>query len=768
MYGPTEGTGGATITRLLPGRPVTIGRPNPSSRIYILDSHQFRVPPGVVGEIYLAGVQIARGYIGRPDETAARFLPDTISAGLEEQMYRTGDRGYWNCDGDIVFLGRNDRQVKLRGFRIDLEDLEIRMHAAFASTKAVAVAVSRNSDGTQGDSLVALVRPATVDITGFRKSIARAVPVHAMPRYIFPVDDFPVTKVGKLDYAAIATYGRLHTAQSAGAGSPTLTKLRGLTERQLEVAWRMVLGLPEHHDISEDISNGLVSIDAASSFIALGGHSLTQLRLANQLTRIFNTRVPVRVVIECDNLRTMAIAIDRLKERSEQQLEKVEAERCLGENELSPIELEWWQKYDLDASSSAFNVSMAGTFKPEAVDRMRLIAAWNIVLAEHRILRCRYVSHKRKVTRVYAPNPPQVQRVHEIDIWSEINRPFQLTDGPPVRVFVTDSQMVITLSHIVCDLTTMNLLLGQVSALYQGNPMPVIQTYMDCTSWCKKAPPCYLDHWDTVFPDARLKESCRPSPKSRSRYGGKSLIFSVKTPIWHRMQQFTTARNITYQQLSLAAVALALSFTNDEVDITLGLPYINRNSEADIETVGLFLEPLPVRIKYESSAESERTAGASYLDVVQKASREALGFAVPWLQLLHHLGITPDYPNHPLFETMVTFHDETNAPAAAVSAGIPGIEPRVLWTEGAKFQLMCEFTALSTNRLLLRLEHDTDCFCEAEIWRVENCIDIALGGLVEGQSFEQILRRLRGEVGGEPSPERLERDLFAKEVSVLR
>jgi non-ribosomal peptide synthetase component F len=99
MYGPTEGTGGATIERLLPGLPVTIGKPNPSSRIYILDSRKTLANPGVIGEIYLAGVQIARGYLGRPAETEAVFQQDSTWPSLGEQMYRTGDRGYWNADG---------------------------------------------------------------------------------------------------------------------------------------------------------------------------------------------------------------------------------------------------------------------------------------------------------------------------------------------------------------------------------------------------------------------------------------------------------------------------------------------------------------------------------------------------------------------------------------------------------------------------------------------------------------------------------------------
>ena len=786
MYGPTEGTGGATITRLLPNRPVTIGGPNPSSRIYILNSHQSQVAPGVIGEIYLAGVQIARGYIGRPDETAARFLPDSVNTGLEEQMYRTGDRGYWNRDGDIVFLGRNDRQIKLRGFRLDLEDIEVRMLKACVRAgvlvEAVAVAVTRDSNETgnkngitngNGDSLVALIRPATIDVAQCRKAISASLPVQAIPRYIITVGEFPVTKVGKLDYAAIARYDHATMAANrgiavGGAGeqvnvNPTAARLQGRTERQLETTWRKVLGLSPSTTNAHPTTDYTI-IDAKSSFTALGGHSLAQLRLGNQLTSLFHTKVPLRLIVECDNLREMAAAIDQLKERDVECPQRAEVERRLGDHDLSPIELDWWQKYDLDASSSAFNVSMAGIFTPATVNRGRLIVAWNTVLATHRLLRCRYVCHKRKVTRIYAPNAPQVQSVHgTIDIWAEVNRPFQLTQGPPVRVLITSSQMVLTISHIVCDLTTLNILLDQVSSLYRGDSIPATeQTYMDSTSWYKTAAPCYLDHWETTFPDARLQNPSRLSSKPRSRYGGRSLIFSVKQSTWHRMQTFATARNVTYQQLALAAVALALAPADDDIDMTLGLPYINRNSEADIKTVGLYLEPLPVRIV---CSNADAPATHSYLDIVQQASRAALGFAVPWQQLLDHLQIVPDYPNHPLFETMVTFHDSSNAPAIA----IPGIEPCVLWTEGSKFQLMCEFTALSADRLLLRLEFDSECFSDAEIVRVENCVGEALEMLVAEQAYKEIRERLKtfAQGGLDICFERLEQDIFAKPIAIL-
>lgn len=198
MYGPTEGTGGATITRLYPRRPVTIGRPNPTSRLYILGRDRRLLPPGAVGEIHIAGVQVAIGYANLPVETAARFVPDTLSPGLGEYMYRTGDYGYWDHKGDVVCLGRRDRQLKLRGFRLDLDDLETRIVKALPDIKAVALTKS-----ARGDSLVAMVQPASLAQETVRDVLLKVLPRAAVPSAIACVDTFPLTRAGKVDAQAI-------------------------------------------------------------------------------------------------------------------------------------------------------------------------------------------------------------------------------------------------------------------------------------------------------------------------------------------------------------------------------------------------------------------------------------------------------------------------------------------------------------------------------------------------------------------------------------
>lgn len=201
MYGPTEGTCGATITRLLPEQPVTIGRPNPTSRVYILSQSGRLMPRGAVGEIYTAGVQVSLGYLNLPQETTERFLPDSVCPNLGEKMYKTGDRGYWDEDGNVVCLGRNDRQIKLRGFRLDLDDLEARIANALPGVKAVALAKAQDRAG-----LVAMVQPADLDPAALQAAVRARLPRQAVPSAMACVDSFPMTRAGKVDLKMVAAY----------------------------------------------------------------------------------------------------------------------------------------------------------------------------------------------------------------------------------------------------------------------------------------------------------------------------------------------------------------------------------------------------------------------------------------------------------------------------------------------------------------------------------------------------------------------------------
>ncbi|KAI0107197.1 tyrocidine synthetase 1 [Nemania sp. FL0031] len=726
MYGPTEGTCGATIQRLLPGRTVTIGRPNPTTRIYILNSKRGLVPPGVIGEIYLAGVQVARGYLGNQTLTSQRFLPDSICVDRHEHMYKTGDRGYWTQDGEVMCLGRTDRQIKLRGFRLDLDDLEARIADAIPRLLSVALA-------QREDFLVAAIQPSTLDITSVAALVAKVLPTYAQPRHILLVDKFPLTKAGKLDYAVIISDEFIKVSlDKSDLQTPTQAKVASI--------WRHLLKLDHSKHIGPK-----------SNFLRLGGNSLLQMALLARLSSTLRIKTPLKIVIDYPSLGDLAAQLDRLRETEQPRLGRAQA---LGPRSVSPVEQDWWARYHLDGlTTTAFNVSYVATLPADrSVNIEVLAAAWNNVLSRHSLLRGRYVAQGRTcVERRISAQAPQVQRVQHIDIWNEVNRPFDLARAAPIRVTLSPRTLAVVLSHIVADLTTLRIILREVEASYQGHDFPPLRyTYEDNMKWGDEAPFCHLKFWseyldghDTLAPQF-FSHGSEPMP-GRDSYRGRSSVYRLPGDIAAATQTFIQEqKDISSQQLALGVVALALQSKTDTTDIILGSPFINRSSEADMETVGLFLEPLPVRIRYTPSDEDVDVDAKPYLDYVRSSAKAALGNAVPWHKLLEHLGIEPQYPNHPIFDVMVTFHEHANA----MSLGIPGIRPQLTWSEGSKFSIMTEFTTLESGSIIMRIEYDSHQHTGPSIDQLATAIAKALCLLTQGKSSSTIKKLLRdGDVG---------------------
>ena len=469
MYGPTEATCGATIKRLLPEEPVTLGHPNPSTRVYILNSQRNFSQPGMVGEIYLAGVQVAKGYLNMAEATSERFMPDCVMRNME-MMYRTGDRGYWNAAGELVCLGRSDRQIKLRGYRLDLDGLETRIATALPSLEGVAVA-------RRGEQLVAMVQPASINAADLRARLAALLPSWSVPNLVLPVARIPCTTAGKTDYKAVAE-----------AASSSLAKARQLGSYPEQIVFgaiRQVLGLgPE------------IPITHSQHICELGVHSMQQIQLARQLSETLTVSVPLKLVVLNPIVGDLIEAIGKLERLAsaapsttapEPHCEAGSAER------VTPIESEWLDKYSLDRGSACFNVCFAASFDTAAIDRRGLARAWNAVLARHKMLRCRYsTSHCRwkPVRRSYARCAPRAELTDGFDLWTEANRPFKPDSEHPVRVLISRSSVFIALSHIVADYTTLAVLLGDASAAYRGERLDQIPSaYSDASSWYEPAPP---------------------------------------------------------------------------------------------------------------------------------------------------------------------------------------------------------------------------------------------------------------------------------------
>jgi amino acid adenylation domain-containing protein len=290
LYGPTEATIDATWWRCGGGEtPVPIGRPIAGIRAWVLDASGQPVPPGVAGELHLGGVGLARGYLNRPELTAERFVPDPRSPESGARLYRTGDRARWRADGVLEYLGRLDHQVKLRGMRVELGEVE----AVLTGHPAVREAVVTVREDAGDDYLAAWVvlRPeARLDRETLRHFLAEQLPVPMIPRAVVTLDTLPLTPHGKVDRAALPDPGERDLLRAAVREAPA-TPL----EQALAQMWTELLGVTE--------------IGRHDDFFAIGGHSLLAARLASRLRERLGVDVPLRRIFEAPVLSDLAEAI---------------------------------------------------------------------------------------------------------------------------------------------------------------------------------------------------------------------------------------------------------------------------------------------------------------------------------------------------------------------------------------------------------------------------------------------------------------------------
>ena len=710
MYGTTEATCGATITQLHYGEQVTIGRPNPTSRVYVLNRNQQLLPPGCTGDIYLAGVQVSRGYIGQPELTNKHFFNDPHYNISKQRMYNTGDRGFWDESGNLHFLGRNDRQVKLNGFRLDLHAIEESISHVLPETTAVAVIIQNNQ-------LLAFLQPSSMDCLQARSKLSNILAPYAMPRQIVALGEFPMTAAGKLDYKELGILAS--TCQT----EITCSTLRTPVEEKIEQLWRELLKL----------NHGVV-LDRYSDFAALGGHSLLQLTLANRLTESFGHHIEARHVIEYSTLGNLAQCVSALLAAQVTPLSlSHHPASALGKQHISPIELEWCRKYESTDQTCTFNVSLVYQLDPEHVDIGILEQAWNQVLARHEILRSRYSRIPTGFERHYHCIPPQVHMQREVNTKEEVNRPFKVNVDHLFRVFLSKRTMLVCASHIICDLTTMSVLVEEVILTYQGRPPPSIPTtYAETTAWSRPTDVSTLAYWEKTL---KASTEVYEASTRRKSFAGTSHVTELGTELSQSFFRYLGQGIYTPHQVVLAAVSLVFQFNVPKIELVLGGPYMNRTAK-DMRTVGLFLEPLPILLRHTIS--SPQSHLNSLVESVRACSQAALAHAVPFSEVVRHMNIEPRLPNHPLFDTMVTFHDDRDVLLSA----FPGGKRRIVWSDGAKFELMCEFTALQDERVILRIEYDDVVRDEPEVVIFESMILAALDLICSNATFSEAQKLL--------------------------
>ncbi|OXS36792.1 non-ribosomal peptide synthetase [Streptomyces sp. XY006] len=675
LYGPTEAAVDVTAwpcadgTRSAAGS-VPVGRPVWNTRTLVLDAALRPVPPGVAGELYLAGIQLARGYLGRPALTAARFVADPYGP-PGSRLYRTGDVVRWTADGALEFLGRADDQVKIRGFRVEPGETEAAL-AALPDVSQAAVTVRGDAHGEPRLVAYAVPRPgARPEPPALRRELAGTLPDHQVPSAVVVLDALPLTPNGKLDRAALP-------APDLSALT-TATAPRTEAEATLCRLFADLLGLP--------------SVGVHDEFFALGGHSLLANRLVARVRAERGVTLPLRAVFDTPTPAALAPLLDAPGERRPALRP---AARRPEPVPLSFAQSRLWFLHRLEGPAPTYNIPTAvrlhGPLDPAA-----LRAALQDVVDRHEALRTVFPDQDgvpRQEIRTDAAVPFEVLSAPAGEVDALLARaaahPFALDRELPVRATLVsvapdDHVLLLLVHHIATDGWSDEPLLRDLATAYaarrSGAPPawpPLAVQYADHTLWQREL----LDEEFTArevrswarrldgLPEELQLPADRPRPAVPGHRAG-AVGFTLDAATHRALRALSAESGGTVFMALQATLAVLLARLGAGDDIPLGTPVAGRADPALDDLVGLFVNTLVLRTDV-SGDPSFRTllARVRAADVDAYAHQE-----LPFEKLVDALAPTRSTGRHPLFQVMLA-HQQA-PPAVRDFAGLTLSERRV-------------------------------------------------------------------------------------------
>ncbi|HVT18692.1 MAG TPA: condensation domain-containing protein, partial [Thermoanaerobaculia bacterium] len=745
-YGPTESTTFAVwweVREVAVGAlSVPIGRPLSNTTAYVVESAGELAALDQVGELWLGGEGLARGYVNRPELTAERFVPDGWSGEAGGRLYRTGDLARRRRDGVLDCLGRIDEQVKIRGFRVEPGEVEAVL-AACPGVQQCAVVVNR-PPGRDPAQLVAYVVAAPG--SGLREAAVRDYLRQSLPDYMVPaaylfLESLPLTPNGKLDRGALpapeGTPGR-----DEGYLAP-----RDPVEGLLAGIWEELLGR-ERVGMEDD-------------FFALGGHSLLATQVVSRVRETFGVELPVYDLFERPTIARLAKALNPLllERAAVSELPPIEPvpRPADGELPLSFAQQRLWFIDQLEPGNPLYNMPWAARLTGE-LDAGRLRRALAEVVRRHEALRTTFAPAPRgPVSRVLPSQPmalpavalealPESAAAAEIQRlgMAELLRAFDLARGPLLRAILLrlgarEHVLIAVMHHIVTDGWSMGVLQSEIGLLYgafsraQGSPLAELPIqYADFAMWQRawlqgEVLAGQLAYWRDELAGAPLRlelPADRPRLPSPSHRGG-ALPASLSVALTRELAAFSRREGVTPFMTLLAAFGVLLGRLASQEDVLVGSPIANRTRREIEELIGFFVNTLVLRVDLGG------VPRPSFRDLLGRVRRAALGaYAhqdLPFERLVEELVTDRRGGYPPLVQAVFALQ---NAPVEALELAGLTLNPVIIENGLARFDLTLMLTD-SASGFLGVLEYDAALFdrttAERLLARFAGLLESALG-----------------------------------------
>ncbi|MGJ7874794.1 amino acid adenylation domain-containing protein [Streptomyces rochei] len=677
-YGPTETTVGVLDHRIpagaqLPAGPVPLGRPMRNTRVYVLDAGLRPVPDGVVGELYVAGSGVARGYLGRPAHTAERFVADPYGA-PGTRMYRTGDLARWNSAAQLEYAGRTDDQVKLRGFRIEPGEVEAALLAHPGVSQALAVVREDRPDDKRLTAYAVPAPGAPSDPDELRAHLTRTLPEYLTPAATVVLESLPLTANGKVDRAALPAPEAGGRAVGRAPRTPEEEIIRDLFADTLGV-----------HRIGID-----------DDFFALGGHSLLAMRLLSRIAGTLSVRVGVKEFFDSPTVAGIAARLTAPAESRPPLTPVARGERV----PLSFAQTRLWFLNRLEGAQATYNVPLVLRLTG-AIDRSALRAALRDVVARHESLRTVFPEVDGVPYQLVLDPDENTPLLEETEVAPDavqeavaaaVMAGFDLTGRPPLRALLlttpgTDTAVLVLVTHhIATDGWSHTPFLRDLSLAYRARHegaepdwrrLPV--QYADYTLWQRELLGAdddptsllsrQLDHWKATLdglPEVLDLPTDRPRHEAADHRGAHVHV-EIDAPTHAALTALARVHGVSLFMVLQAAFAALVTRLGAGTDIPIGTPIAGRTDDALDDLVGFFVNTLVLRTDTSGDPTfRELLARVRETDLAAYAHQD-----LPFERLVEELNPLRSLARHPLFQVMLvlhhTPHPEIELPGVQVS-----------------------------------------------------------------------------------------------------
>lgn len=666
QYGPTEATVDATIWDCdrdhdHPSK-LPIGRPIANTQVSILDEQWRNVPVGIVGEIYLSGEGLARGYVGRPQQTAESFIPNPFATRPGDRMYRTGDLGRFRPDGNIDYIGRRDLQVKVRGYRIELEEVESAIKREQGVTEAVVMA-----EGEGEKRILVGYIEGEVVIAELRKSLSARLPYYMVPTKYERVTLMPRTLSGKVD--------RQRLRAGVQSEESRREEAKDDLERELIRIWKEVLGVNE--------------LGATENFFEAGGNSLLAMQVVTRIRKELGVELQVADVFERGTVREISEVVSARQSASKgvDTDERIKPAPRLGPMPLSFAQQRLWFVDQLEQGNAVYNIPAAVRFEgPLSITALRL--SLDHLIGRHEILRTSFEAVKGQPVQVIRPSmefsipvidlsdlrPRETELEIERVSTEEAQQPFDLKRLPLMRAKLLllaehDHILLLTMHHIISDGWSRGVLVREIVEMYEAYSsgsrpcLPELKIqYADFAQWQRnwmtgEVLDQQIRYWrkqlGSGVPELSLPTD-RPRPPVPS-YRGAVERFDIAEELVTEVRQLSRQEGVTMFITLLAAFKGLLQRYTGQQEIVIGAVIANRNREETEGLIGFFVNMLALK--------TEMAGERSFRELMKLVKQVALGAYshqdVPFEKVVEELQPQRGMNTAPLFQVVFVLQ---NAP----------------------------------------------------------------------------------------------------------